>query len=110
MLPFYSQRFELIYRSLAQSPIGNEETSKKPAIDYFRNVIADLAIYYKPSVECAVSFFTPDRCVFASDYPYGPDAGREFLESAMETVGKVDLDEEDKTKIFERNAASILKL
>jgi|ECHnycMinimDraft_1075156.scaffolds.fasta_scaffold00591_1 aminocarboxymuconate-semialdehyde decarboxylase len=64
----------------------------------------------KASVRCALEVLGPKRLIFATDYPWGPRAGRHRLESYPRMIGELGLDEEDEEDIMDLNARRILRL
>ncbi len=58
------------------------------------------------------AFFGADNMLFASDYPYpgGPAKGDVALREVIESVGMMNIAEEERVKILSGNARRILKL
>jgi aminocarboxymuconate-semialdehyde decarboxylase len=58
---------------------------------------------------CSIAFFGIDHVVFATDYPFGPDGGRGFLEQSVQAIDSLRLTNEEKSKVFSANAQALLK-
>ena len=88
----------------------------EPARNYaddFRKFYNDTAVYGStPALMCGCAFFGADHMVFASDYPYpgGAERGDIALGEGIKSVELMSISEEEKNKIFSRNARRILKL
>ena len=53
-------------------------------------------------------FFTPERMVLGTNYPYGPEEGCILLRNSLKAIDGLDLAPADKEKILGGNAAKIL--
>jgi uncharacterized protein len=49
-------------------------------------------------------------CHYASDAPFGPEGGADYIRSAMTVIASLDLSAADKEKICFRNATSFFGL
>jgi predicted TIM-barrel fold metal-dependent hydrolase len=110
MIPSYANRLS------APSRLGNAvdlEKMSKPPIEYFRDFFADTVLNGNTAgLMCGYSFFGADHMVFASDYPYpgGPQKGELFLKQTIESVERMDISQEEKDKVFYKNAKRIMLL
>lgn len=60
---------------------------------------------------CAYSFFGADRLLFGADMPLGDlEFGNRNYRQTINAIERMDIDEEEKTKIFEENARRIYRL
>lgn len=85
---------------------GNQDPLK-----YFKSFYADTVIMGNTSaVECAIDFFGIDHIVYATDFPFGADNGEENIRLNTSCVTELDIPQEEKDKIFEKNARRLLKL
>lgn len=86
-------------------------SSKKQVLDYFKMFYNDTALYgWTPALQCGYEFFGPDKILFGSDYPFGPEEGRYYLREALRSVNELKIPPEDKEKILAGNARKILKI
>jgi predicted TIM-barrel fold metal-dependent hydrolase len=80
-------------------------------LKYFRSFYGDTVIMGNSSaVKCAIDFFGIDHIVYATDFPYGADNGEENIRLNTSCVDELDISDEDKSKIFDKNARGLLKL
>lgn len=118
MIPHFSERIRLFYDGVLSEPDVYGEASdyfpvplKKHPIEYFKSFYADTVIGGNTAaIKCALDFFGVDHVVFATDYPFGPRKGDLFTESSIHSVRALELNGEDKDKIFFKNTQSIFKL
>ena len=84
---------------------------KKRPLDYFRMFYADTALFgaYDATV-CGLGFFGADRVVFASDAPFDPEKGPMYIRETIAILDRLPIDEDDRARIYWRNAAALLKL
>ncbi len=87
-----------------------KELKKRP-IDYFRMFYADTALFgATAATECALDFFGVDHFLFASDSPFDPEQGPMYIRETIKILEGLDISEEDRAKIFHKNAEEMLGL
>jgi uncharacterized protein len=107
MLPFFAGRI-----GLGVPEPGEIAELTKPPLEYYKKFFGDTVLGGNtPALMCGYSFFGPDHMVFASDYPYpgGPNCDA-ALGGVIQSVEKMSIPAEEKTKIFSTNARKLLKL
>lgn len=78
-------------------------------IDYFRRFFGDTVVGGSVAgLRCGLDFFGPDRVVFASDFPFGPENGMWFLRENIAAVEGLRLPESERDGIYFRNALRLL--
>ncbi len=84
---------------------------KKRPLDYFKGFYGDTALAgaRAPTV-CGISFFTPDRVLFASDCPFDPEKGKGYIRDTIAVIESLDLSQDDREKICHRNAEAMFGL
>ena len=84
---------------------------KKRPLDYFRMFYADTALFgaYEATV-CGLKFFGVDHVLFASDAPFDPERGPMFIRETIRIVDALPIADDDRGRIYWRNAAALLKL
>jgi len=84
--------------------------TKRP-IDYFRMFYADTALFgaYDATV-CGLQFFGAGRVLFASDAPFDPERGPMYIRETIRILDRLPMQEEDRERIYWRNAVQLLKL
>lgn len=108
MVPFFAGRI-LTLNAAYGAALGGM-TQGRRGFQRLKKMYVDLAVHHEPAVLCTMSFFSPARCVFASDYPYGQREGLELLELSLKTMKELDADEEDKEMMLAANAARLLRM
>jgi predicted TIM-barrel fold metal-dependent hydrolase len=84
---------------------------KKRPIDYFRMFYADTAVFgARAATECGLDFFGPDHVLFASDAPFDPEKGPMYIRETIKIIDGLDIGEGARAKIYNGNAAKLLKL
>jgi aminocarboxymuconate-semialdehyde decarboxylase len=59
-------------------------------------------------LEDGFAFYGPDRLVFATDYPFGPEEGRKFLRDETGAVEAMDVTEAERAAVFGGNLERVL--
>ena len=87
------------------------EQLKKRPFDYFKMFYADTALFgaYEPTV-CGLRFFGVDQVLFASDAPFDPEGGRQYIRETIAIVDRLPITSEERERIYWRNAVRLLKL
>jgi predicted TIM-barrel fold metal-dependent hydrolase len=110
MLPFFYKRV-LLPGPGGQS--GDIMKLTKPPVEYFKRFYADTVLNGNtPALMCGYAFFGAHNMLFASDYPYpgGAEKGDVAVGEVIESVEQMNITDEEKAKIFSKNARKILKL
>ena len=78
---------------------------EKRPYDYFKMFWADTAVFgSRAATECGLTFFGPDRVVFASDAPFDPEGGPMYIRETIKVIDNLAIAELDRDKIYRRNA------
>lgn len=87
-----------------------KELEKRP-LDYFKLFYADTAVFgSKAATLCSLAFFGADHVVFASDAPFDPEKGPMYIRETIKIIDELEISEEDRAKIYYRNAEKLLGL
>ena len=80
--------------------------------EYWKNIFGDTAISggTTAAYELGYDFFGPDRLMFGSDYPFGPEAGERTISATLAGIKSMDIPQADKEKILGKNAEKLLKV
>lgn len=112
MVPFFEGRIDNFYQTRLAYPENYDAELADfdaPPTDEFRGFTADTVLDGSvAAIECAWSFFGPDRLVFASDYPFGPERGRVKVEDTIASIEAADLTDDDREAVFAGNLRSLL--
>ena len=85
------------------------EKSLRP-IDYFRRFYADTVLGGSTAaLRCGLDFFGPERVVFATDFPFGPENGLWFLRENMRSVDELEMPARERDGIYFGNALKLLQ-
>ena len=113
LIPLFADRMEYGWDFFEKSTGQKQPTTiEKPYIDHFKHFYCDTATQGKGSalLELSYNFFGVDRLLFASDAPMDATGGIVFTQTAKESVMGMKIDSNDRNKIFQGNAMSLLKL
>ena len=79
-------------------------------IDYFKKFYGDTVLGGSTAaLRCGLEFFGPERVVFASDFPYGPESGLWFLRENLRSVDEVEVSERERDGIYFGNALKLIR-
>src|SRR5215470_12559601 len=84
--------------------------NKRP-IDYFKMFYADTALFGSyAGTKCGLEFFGVDQVLFASDAPFDPEGGTLYTRETIEVIDRLDITEDERDRIYRRNAERLFKL
>jgi predicted TIM-barrel fold metal-dependent hydrolase len=116
MAPYFAGRVGPGWDQLGartSAPDGAEALSRlrKRPVDYFHMFYADTALFgaYDATV-CGLRFFGVDQVLFASDAPFDPQGGRQYIRDTIAIVDRLPITTEEREQIYWRNAVRLLKL
>ncbi|MBM4276526.1 MAG: hypothetical protein FJ130_01420 [Deltaproteobacteria bacterium] len=105
MLPYFVTRIEKNVSTFLRDRIS------RPISEYWKNLYGDTAMDGTvAALPCGYAFFGPERMMFGTDYPFGPEFGEDFIRTNLAALKAMNISEEEKKKIFEENAKKILKI
>jgi aminocarboxymuconate-semialdehyde decarboxylase len=105
MLPYFSRRIALNVQSFLQDKLH------RPLSEYWKQIYGDSALDgTAEAFPCGHAFFSSDRMLFGSDYPFGPEGGEVFIRDTLAGIRKMTIPQEDKQKILGGNARRLLKI
>lgn len=116
MIPFFEGRVGPGWDQLGARTSSMDYTVllkelKKRPLDYFKLFYADTAVFgSKAATLCSLSFFGADKVVFASDAPFDPEKGPMYIRETIKIIDELDISEEDRAKIYHKNAEKLLGL
>jgi 2,3-dihydroxybenzoate decarboxylase len=103
-LPYFAWRIDSRYDAMKGGQ-GIYPLQKKPS-DYFRSnlIITTAGVCQTSALQCALTEMGEDRVLFSVDYPY------EDTEHAADWLEHRGLPDDQRDKIFYRNAERVLKI
>jgi aminocarboxymuconate-semialdehyde decarboxylase len=107
VLAFFAQRAINIYSGRTEE-IRHKYGLRENPLDSFRRFYVDTADHPASTLRCVKDFFTPDRMVLGTNYPYGPEEGAVLVKNSLKAIEGLNLGSADKEKILGGNAARIL--
>jgi predicted TIM-barrel fold metal-dependent hydrolase len=105
MLPFFARRVEQNANRFLRDKLT------KPISEYWNNIYGDTAVDGTVAAyPCGYAFFGPDRTIFGTDYPFGPEEGEDFIRTNLAGVRSMNISTEEMNKILSENAKRLLKI
>jgi len=105
MIPYFVRRVEQNFNKFLKDKLPRHIS------EYWGNIYGDTALDGTVAAFlCGYSFFGPDRMMYGTDYPFGAEAGEDFIRSNLEGVKSMDIPLEAKEKILGENAKKLLKI
>ena len=105
MIPYFSRRIELNVNKFLKDKLPRHIS------EYWGNIYGDTALDGTVAAfPCGYAFFGQDRMMYGSDYPFGPEAGEDFIRSNLVGIKSMNIPAEDKEKILGGNAKELLKI
>jgi len=95
---------------VAQAYVG--KSISKPASEYWKNFYGDTVLgpNAAASLQCGYEFFGPDRMMYGSDYPFGPEYGEAMIRNNLESAKAMNIPSGEMEKILGENAKKLLKI
>jgi aminocarboxymuconate-semialdehyde decarboxylase len=107
VLAFFAQRAINIYSGRTEEIRHKYGLNENP-LDTFRRFYVDTADHPASTLRCVKDFFSPDRMVLGTNYPYGPEEGCVLIKNSLKAIDGLELNDAEKEKILGGNAARIL--
>jgi len=109
VLAFFGQRATNIYTGRTDE-LRQRYGLKENPLATFKRFFVDTADHPANTLRCVLEFFGPDRLVYGSNYPYGPEEGCVFVRNSLRAIEELALDSDTRNAILGDNAAQILGL
>ena len=104
MFPFFAGRIETGFLAM-------KDKLPRHISEYWPNIYGDTAVNgASAAMSCGYSFFGPDRILYGSDYPFGPEEGESFVRDNLAVVKEMDISKGDMEKILSGNAKKLLRI
>ena len=105
MFPYFARRVENNTRRFLGDKLQRDIS------EYWGNIYGDTALDGTVAAyPCGYAFFGPDRMMFGTDYPFGPEAGEDYTRENLVGVKAMNIPAEDMEKILGGNAQKLLKI
>jgi aminocarboxymuconate-semialdehyde decarboxylase len=105
MFPFFAGRINPVYQRV-------RDKLPRHISEYWGNIYGDTALSggIPAAYSCGYAFFGPDRMLFATDYPFGGEAGEQFIRENLAGVRSMSIPGDEMEKILSGNARRLLKI
>jgi aminocarboxymuconate-semialdehyde decarboxylase len=104
-IPFFKRRIEINFDWMLKDKVPRHIT------EYWKNIYGDTAIDGTVgAMPCGYGFFGSERMLYGSDYPFGPEAGEDFIRENLFCVKSLVIPPEEKARILGGNAKKMLKI
>ncbi len=116
MVPYFEGRvgpgWDQLGARTSDEDLGEvSQTLKKRSLDDFRRFYAGTAVFGSAAAtRCGLDFFGEDHVLFASDAPFDPQQGRQYIHDTIRVLDELDVPEAVRAKIYEGNARRLLRL
>lgn len=107
VLAFFAQRAINIYSGRTEE-IRQRYGLKENPLDSFRRFYVDTADHPASTLRCVKDFFSAERMVLGTNYPYGPEEGCLLVKNSLKAIDGLELNTTEREKILGGNAARIL--
>jgi predicted TIM-barrel fold metal-dependent hydrolase len=88
-----------------------ETKLQEPLLQACRKFYADTASFgARPAIECGRAFFGVDRLLFATDMPFDPGQGRDYIHATLAAIASIDLTAKERKQVLWENARRLFKL
>lgn len=105
MFPYFRRRIEQNFNGFLRDKLPRHIS------EYWGNIYGDTALDGTVAAyHCGYAFFGPDRMMYGTDYPFGAEAGEDFIRENLSGIKAMNIPEEDKRKILGESAKKLLKI
>ncbi len=104
-IPFFVRRIEQNFNNFLRDKLPRHIS------EYWGNIYGDTAVDGTAGAfPCGYAFFGSDRMMYGSDYPFGAEAGEDFIRENLAGVKAMAIPEDEKRRILGENAKKMLKI
>ncbi|MGI0090725.1 MAG: amidohydrolase family protein [Nitrososphaerales archaeon] len=105
MLPYFNGRIE------HYTSFPNPSCKRQSISEYWGQIYSDTAIDGQfAAFMCGYSFFGPERIVYGTDYPFGPEQGESYIRENLAGVRAMLIPDEEKRRILGDNCRRLLRI
>jgi len=110
MVPFFEGRVgpgwdQIGKRTSEEDYFALRKRLKMRPLDYFKRFFwADTAVFGSHGATvCGLEFYGADHVVFASDCPFDPEGGPQYIRETIDIIDRLDISKADRDKIYFKN-------
>ena len=112
-IPYLAARVENVFarfgtRSGFEADQAARAALKKKPIEYFHMFYTDTTSGNLDAARCALAFFGPERLLFGTDAPFGPEGGAAYVRGAIRVVDELPLTSPERDAVSAGNAEKLL--
>ncbi|MFC1911001.1 amidohydrolase family protein, partial [Chloroflexota bacterium] len=106
MFPYYADRVKMTYEGALKG------VCKRHIMDYWKdNLWGDTSLSgSRSAVRCGYDFLGAERMMYATDYPFGPEAGEMFVRECLASVNEMKIPAKEKKMILSGNIKKLLNI
>jgi aminocarboxymuconate-semialdehyde decarboxylase len=105
MIPYMMGRIETAFKRYSKEV--DIKSDRLPSIVYKEHVYIDTLSMHVPAIRCAHEYMGVDHLLFGTDYPHRASG---TVDGNLDTLAKLGFSDEEKEKIFSRNATELFNL
>jgi len=110
MIPYYCGRITSFYDTPKNFPRAGFISLPKDPLVYFKRFYGDTVLNGAvDAFVCGYKFFGSEHTVFATDYPYGPEKGENYIRGTFHQLDAVDLSQIERSRIMGGNIQTLLE-
>jgi len=106
VLAFFAQRAINIYTGRTDE-IRHKYGLKENPLDSFRRFYVDTADHPASTLRCVRDFFSQDRMVLGTNYPYGPEEGCVLVKNSLKSIEGLELNSTEKENNLGANVGNM---
>ena len=105
MLPYFARRIEQNFNGFLRDKLPRH------ICEYWGNIYGDTALDGTiAAYPCGYAFFGPERMMYGTDYPFGAEAGEDFIRENLAGIKAMNIAAGDMKKILGVNAKKLFKI
>ncbi len=110
MVPHNSGRIKGFYEARDLYPGTGLVSLPRDPLDYFRRFYGDTMLCGTVhAFECGYKFFGPEHIIMATDYPFGPQQGEQWVKETLDQVDSIGLSQAEKDLILSGNLLRLIE-
>ncbi len=110
MVPHNSGRIKGFYEARDLYPGTGLVSLPRDPLDYFRRFYGDTMLCGTVhAFECGYKFFGPEQIIMATDYPFGPQQGEQWIKETLDQINAIGLPKAEKDMILSGNLLRLIE-
>jgi predicted TIM-barrel fold metal-dependent hydrolase len=110
MVPHNSGRIKGFYEARDLYPGTGLVSLRRDPLDYFKRFYGDTMLCGTVhAFECGYKFFGPEQIIMATDYPFGPQQGEQWIRETLDQIDAIGLPQIEKDMILGGNLVRLIE-